>query len=48
MKNDLSRLSEISDRFSKIGSKVNLKTVNIKSLLEKVTMYMSEETSQKL
>lgn len=42
MKNDLSRLSEISDRFSKIGSKVNLKTVNIKSLLEKVTMYMSE------
>ena len=42
MKNDLARLSEISDRFSKIGSQVNLKTVNLKSLLEKVTMYMSE------
>ena len=42
MKNDLARLSEISDRFSKIGSKVNLKKVNLKSLLEKVAMYMSE------
>ena len=42
MKNDLARLSEISDRFSKIGSKVNFKKVNLKSLLEKVAMYMSE------
>ena len=42
MKNDLARLSEISDRFSKIGSQVNLKKVNLKSLLEKVAMYMSE------
>tara|TARA_Y100001970_G_C14112905_1_gene791907 strand:- start:735 stop:1313 length:579 start_codon:yes stop_codon:yes gene_type:complete len=42
MKNDLARLSEISDRFSKIGSQVNLKKVNLKSLLEKVTMYMSD------
>jgi len=42
MKNDLARLSEISDRFSKIGSKVHLKKISLKSLLEKVTMYMSE------
>ena len=42
MKNDLGRLSEISDRFSKIGSKVHLKKISLKSLLEKVTMYMSE------
>jgi len=42
MKNDLARLSEISDRFSKIGSKINFKKVNLKSLLERVTMYMSE------
>ena len=28
--------------FQKIGSKVNLKKVNLKSLLEKVAMYMSE------
>ena len=42
MKNDLARLSEISDRFSKIGSKVNLKKINLKSLLEQVTLYMSE------
>tara|TARA_B100001013_G_C24333929_1_gene333759 strand:- start:51 stop:584 length:534 start_codon:yes stop_codon:yes gene_type:complete len=42
MKNDLNRLSEISDRFSKIGSHVNLKVVNLKSLLEKITLYMSE------
>ena len=42
MKNDLGRLSEISDRFSKIGSRVHLKKINLKSLLEKVTMYMSE------
>tara|TARA_Y100001970_G_scaffold168428_1_gene205981 strand:- start:592 stop:1770 length:1179 start_codon:yes stop_codon:yes gene_type:complete len=41
MKSDLARLSEISDRFSKIGSRVNLKKVNLKSLLENVTMYMS-------
>ena len=42
MKNDLERLSEISDRFSKIGSKVNLAPIGMKSLLEKVTMYMAE------
>ena len=42
MKNDLARLSEISDRFSKIGSKVNLNEVNLKSLLEKISLYMSE------
>tara|TARA_Y100001970_G_C14184651_1_gene831855 strand:- start:680 stop:1795 length:1116 start_codon:yes stop_codon:yes gene_type:complete len=42
MKKDLDRLSEISDRFSKIGSKVNLKKINLKSLLEKVTLYMVE------
>ena len=42
MKNDLDRLSEISDRFSKIGSKVNLAPLGMKSLLEKVTMYMAE------
>ena len=41
MKSDLARLSEISDRFSKIGSRVNLKKVNLKSLLENITMYMS-------
>jgi len=42
MRYDLARLSEISDRFSKIGSKVHLKKISLKSLLEKVTMYMSE------
>ena len=42
MKNDLARLAEISDRFSKIGSKVNLKQINLKSLLEKISLYMSE------
>ena len=42
MKKDLDRLSEISDRFSKIGSKVNLKKINLKSLLERVTLYMVE------
>ena len=42
MKNDLARLSEISDRFSKIGSKVNLKEIDLKSLLEKISLYMSE------
>ena len=30
MKNDLGRLSEISDRFSKIGSKVHLKKISLK------------------
>tara|TARA_B100002052_G_scaffold299191_1_gene336307 strand:+ start:12637 stop:13809 length:1173 start_codon:yes stop_codon:yes gene_type:complete len=42
MKKDLDRLAEISDRFSKIGSKVNFKKINLKSLLEKVTLYMVE------
>jgi len=42
MKSDLARLSEISDRFSKIGSKVNLNEINLKSLLEKISLYMSE------
>ena len=42
MKSDLARLSEISDRFSKIGSKVNLNEVDLKSLLEKISLYMSE------
>ena len=42
MKNDLARLAEISDRFSKIGSKVSLKQINLKSLLEKISLYMSE------
>jgi len=42
MKKDLDRLSEISDRFSKIGSQVNFKKINLKSLLEKVTLYMVE------
>jgi len=42
MKKDLDRLSEISDRFSKIGSQVNFKKINLKSLLERVTLYMVE------
>ena len=42
MRGDLARLSEISDRFSKIGSRVNLKQIKLKSLLESVTMYMSD------
>ena len=42
MKNDLDRLSEISDRFSKIGSQIVFKKINLKSLLEKVTSYMVE------
>jgi len=42
MRNDLDRLSEISDRFSKIGSKITFKKINLKSLLEKVTLYMVE------
>ena len=42
MDKDLDRLSEISDRFSKIGSQINFKKINLKSLLEKVTLYMDE------
>ena len=42
MEKDLDRLSEISDRFSKIGSQINFKKINLKSLLEKVTLYMVE------
>ena len=42
MKNDLNRLAEISDRFSKIGSQIIFKKINLKSLLEKVTLYMVE------
>jgi hypothetical protein len=42
MEKDLDRLSEISDRFSKIGSQINFKKINLKSLLEKVTLYMDE------
>ena len=42
MRKDLDRLSEISDRFSKIGSQIIFKKINLKSLLEKVTLYMAE------
>jgi signal transduction histidine kinase len=39
MQNDLLRLQKIADRFSKIGSKADLKEENLKEVIEKVIQY---------
>lgn len=39
MSNDIERLSKIANRFSKIGSKPDLKPVNIYNIIEKVVKY---------
>ena len=39
LKNDLSRISEITDRFSKIGSKLRLNTLNVINIINDIKLY---------
>jgi signal transduction histidine kinase len=46
MDNDLHRLQKIADRFSKIGSRPNLKEENLKEVIEKVMQYFQRRIPQ--
>jgi len=46
MENDLARLNKITKRFSKIGSKPDLKNIRIDKTLEKVTDYFKKRLPQ--
>jgi signal transduction histidine kinase len=46
MENDLQRLQKIADRFSKIGSKPDLKDENLQEIIEKVLQYFHRRIPQ--
>ena len=46
MENDLHRLQKIADRFSKIGSKPDLREENLTEVVEKVTKYFERRIPQ--
>lgn len=48
MKKDVSRLNVIADRFSKIGSKPELKCINVGELVQQNIAYMSARVSNKV
>lgn len=48
MENDISRLTVITDRFSKIGSQPKLEKGNIKDLIEQSVTYFKRRISQKI
>jgi signal transduction histidine kinase len=48
MQKDVNRLRIIAERFSKIGSKPDLQTVNLNEVLHNAVQYMSNRTSQKV
>jgi len=42
MESDIERLNQISDRFSRIGSKINLKEISLKNLIDKQVIYIKK------
>ncbi|MFH0989576.1 MAG: HAMP domain-containing sensor histidine kinase [bacterium] len=46
MENDLQRLQKVADRFSKIGSKPDLKEENLVEIIEKVILYFQRRIPQ--
>ena len=47
LKKDVSRISEVTDRFSKIGSKIKLQEVELISLLKELKNYFDKRISKK-
>ena len=47
LKKDVNRISEVADRFSKIGSKLNLETIDLIDILKNTKIYFDKRLSKK-